>query len=30
MPARIVRTGMLCAMKVWLEHGFNLRDGFYK
>jgi len=23
-------TGMLCAMKVWLEHGFNLRDGFYK
>ncbi|CAN7637545.1 ATPase [Devosia sp. Root413D1] len=23
-------TGMLCAMKVYLEHGFNLRDGFYK
>ncbi len=23
-------TGMLCAMKVWLEHGFNLREGFYK
>ncbi|WP_369059877.1 SRPBCC family protein [Caulobacter sp. 73W] len=23
-------TGMLCAMKVWLEHGLNLRDGFYK
>jgi uncharacterized protein YndB with AHSA1/START domain len=23
-------TGMLCAMKVWLEHGINLRDGFYK
>ena len=23
-------TGMLCAMKVWLEHGFNLRDGFYR
>lgn len=23
-------TGMLCAMKVWLEHGFNLRDDFYK
>ena len=23
-------TGMLCAMKAWLEHGFNLRDGFYK
>lgn len=22
--------GMLCAMKVWLEHGINLRDGFYK
>ena len=22
-------TGMLCAMKVWLEHGINLRDGFY-
>lgn len=22
-------TGMLCAMKVWLEHGLNLRDGFY-
>lgn len=23
-------TGMLCAMKVYLEHGINLRDGFYK
>jgi uncharacterized protein YndB with AHSA1/START domain len=23
-------TGMLCAMKIWLEHGINLRDGFYK
>jgi len=23
-------TGMLCAMKAWLEHGFNLREGFYK
>ncbi len=23
-------TGMLCAMKVWLEHNLNLRDGFYK
>lgn len=23
-------TGMICAMKVWLEHGFNLREGFYK
>ncbi len=23
-------TGMLCAMKVWIEHGINLRDGFYK
>lgn len=23
-------TGMLCAMKVWLEHGLNLRDRFYK
>ena len=23
-------TGMLCAMKVWLEHRINLRDGFYK
>jgi uncharacterized protein YndB with AHSA1/START domain len=23
-------TGMLCAMKVWVEHGINLRDGFYK
>jgi len=20
---------MLCALKVWLEHGFNLRDGMY-
>lgn len=23
-------TGMLCAMKAWLEHGINLRNGFYK
>lgn len=23
-------TGMLCAMKVWLEHGIRLRQGFYK
>ncbi len=23
-------TGMLCALKIWLEHGINLRDGFYK
>ncbi|MFT3761902.1 MAG: SRPBCC family protein [Pseudoxanthomonas sp.] len=22
-------TGMLCAMKVWLEYGINLRQGFY-
>ena len=22
-------TGMLAAMKVWLEHGINLREGFY-
>lgn len=21
---------MLCAMKAWLEHGINLRQGFYK
>jgi uncharacterized protein YndB with AHSA1/START domain len=23
-------TGMLCAMKVWLEHGVQLRRDFYK
>jgi uncharacterized protein YndB with AHSA1/START domain len=23
-------TGMLCAMKVWLEHDIELREGFYK
>lgn len=23
-------TGMLCAMKMWAEHGINLREGFYK
>jgi uncharacterized protein YndB with AHSA1/START domain len=23
-------TGMLCAMKLWLEYGLNLRRGFYK
>lgn len=22
-------TGMLCAMKAWIEHGINLRDGLY-
>ncbi len=22
-------TGALCAMKGWLEHGINLREGFY-
>lgn len=22
--------GMLCAMKAWLEHGLNLREGFYR
>jgi uncharacterized protein YndB with AHSA1/START domain len=23
-------TGMLCALKMWLEHGVNLREGFYR
>lgn len=23
-------THMLCALKVWLEHGVNLRDGMFK
>jgi uncharacterized protein YndB with AHSA1/START domain len=23
-------TGMLCAMKGWLEHGINMREGMYK
>ncbi|MEN7535775.1 SRPBCC domain-containing protein [Aurantiacibacter flavus] len=23
-------TGMLAAMKAWIEHGINLRHGFYK
>lgn len=23
-------TGMLAAMKAWLEYGINLREGFYK
>ena len=23
-------TGMLCAMKLWIEHGINLREGFYR
>lgn len=23
-------TGMLCALKVYLERGFNFREGFYK
>jgi uncharacterized protein YndB with AHSA1/START domain len=22
--------GMLAAMKIWLEHGLNLREGFYR
>lgn len=22
-------TQMLCAMKAWLEHGINLREGYY-
>jgi hypothetical protein len=22
-------TGMLAALKVWMEHGINLREGFY-
>ena len=22
-------TGMLAALKVWVEHGINLREGFY-
>lgn len=22
-------TGMLVALKAWVEHGINLRDGFY-
>jgi uncharacterized protein YndB with AHSA1/START domain len=22
-------TGMLCALKAWVEHGIRLRDGFY-
>lgn len=22
-------TGMLAALKVWIEHGVNLREGFY-
>lgn len=22
-------TGMLAALKAWVEHGINLRDGFY-
>ena len=22
-------TGMLCALKLWIEHGLHLRDGFY-
>ena len=21
---------MLCAMKAWVEHGINLREGMYK
>ena len=21
---------MLCALKMWIEHGINLRDGMYK
>ncbi|RYG33094.1 MAG: ATPase [Burkholderiales bacterium] len=23
-------TGMLCAMRMWIEHGINLRKDFYK
>ena len=23
-------TGMLAALKIWLEHGVTLREGFYK
>ena len=23
-------TGMLLALRVWLEHGINLREGLYK
>jgi uncharacterized protein YndB with AHSA1/START domain len=23
-------TGMLCAMRVWLEHGIHFRQGFYQ
>ena len=23
-------TGMLCALKVYVEHGINMREGFYK
>ena len=23
-------TGMLSALKVWSEHGINLREGYYK
>ncbi|MEM5581931.1 MULTISPECIES: SRPBCC family protein [unclassified Roseibium] len=23
-------TQMLCALKAWLEHGINLREGFYR
>ncbi|MFC4242707.1 hypothetical protein ACFOYW_04915 [Gryllotalpicola reticulitermitis] len=23
-------TGMLAALKAWLEHGINLREGFYR
>ncbi len=23
-------TGMLAAMKAWVEHGINLREGFYR
>lgn len=23
-------TGMLCALKVYVEHGINIREGFYK
>ncbi len=23
-------TQMLCALKGWMEHGINLRDGFYQ
>ena len=23
-------TQMLCSLKAWIEHGINLREGFYR